>query len=121
MDYTAIKSLVTVIVPTYNEEEYVGALLTRVLRAELPPNCETEIIVVDDGSTDDTAKVVAELCDAHPARIRVLRNETRRGKGYSVRRALDLAQGRFTIIQDADLEYNPNEYRELSERASSSV
>ena len=67
--------LLSVLVPLYNEEEYVGALLDRVLAAPLPAGVDSEVVVVDDGSSDDSAAVVEALCALHPGRIRLVRHE----------------------------------------------
>src|SRR5688500_784644 len=94
---------VSVLVPLYNEEEFVGPLLEQVLEAPLPQGMKREIIVVDDGSTDGSPEIVARLATIHPE-IRVVRHHKNRGKGAAVRTALEHAQGDFSIIQDADLE-----------------
>ena len=107
--------LLSILVPVYNEEEYVGTILERVLAAPLPAGLEREIIVVDDGSTDDSAAVVESVSQQHPGLIRLVRFDRNRGKGAAVRRALIEARGEFSIIQDADLEYNPGEYGRLLE------
>ncbi len=101
--------LLSVLVPLYNEEEFVAPLLERVLEAPLPDAMEREIIVVDDGSTDGSAEIVAAMAARHPE-IRLIRRERNRGKGAAVRTAIEHAHGDFSIIQDADLEYDPREY-----------
>jgi SAM-dependent methyltransferase len=107
--------LLSILVPVYNEEEYVGTILERVAAAPLGPGFEREIIVVDDGSTDDSAAAVESVAQRHPGLIRLVRFERNRGKGAAVRRALEEARGEFAIIQDADLEYNPREYGRILE------
>jgi glycosyltransferase involved in cell wall biosynthesis/predicted RNA methylase len=107
--------LLSILMPVYNEEEYVGAILERVVAAPLPAGFEREIIVVDDGSTDDSAAVVESMMRKYPGLIRLVRFERNRGKGAAVRRALEEARGEFSIIQDADLEYNPDEYGRILE------
>jgi glycosyltransferase involved in cell wall biosynthesis len=104
--------LVSILVPLYNEEEYVGALLERVLAAPLGEGLEREIVVVDDGSRDGSAEVVEALAAAEP-RIRLIRHERNQGKGAAIRTAVEQARGEFAIIQDADLEYDPAEYGKL--------
>src|SRR2546427_1270180 len=106
-------SRLSILVPLYNEEEFIGPLLQRVLDAPLPDGMDREIIVVDDGSTDGSAEIADELARAHPDSIRVIRHERNQGKGASVRTAVDQASGDFCVIQDADLEYDPREYRHL--------
>ncbi|HEV3196483.1 MAG TPA: glycosyltransferase [Bryobacteraceae bacterium] len=109
--------LLSIVVPVYNEEEFIRAVLDRVLAAPLPATGhaqDREILVVDDGSTDGTGEAIQEYIDQHPgAPLRLLRHDRNRGKGAAVRTALDHASGEFTIIQDGDLEYNPREYTRL--------
>ncbi|MBI3210816.1 MAG: glycosyltransferase [Candidatus Solibacter usitatus] len=104
--------LLSILVPLYNEEEFVAAILARVLAADLPGGLRREIIVVDDGSTDGSVEVVQALAREHSA-IRLLRHDRNKGKGAAIRTALDAADGEYALIQDADLEYNPAEYGKL--------
>ena len=106
------QGLVSVLMPLFNEEELVHASLSRVLQARLPNGFQCEIIVVDDGSTDGSAAIVEALAAQHP-RVRLVRLAKNFGKGAAIRTAIDLARGEFSVIQDADLEYNPNELPEL--------
>jgi len=87
----------------------VEGLLRRVLAVPV----DKEVIVVDDGSRDGTREVLAKLATALP--VRVLFHEVNRGKGAAIRTALAEARGEITIIQDADLEYDPEEYPRLLE------
>jgi glycosyltransferase involved in cell wall biosynthesis len=105
--------LLSVLVPLYNEEEFVGTLLRRVIAAPLPSGMEREIVVVDDASTDGSVDVVAKTAELHPGMIRLIRSERNQGKGAAIARAIEAAVGDYAIIQDADLEYNPNEYSDL--------
>src|SRR6202050_1370915 len=104
--------LLSVLVPLFNEEEFIAPILERVLDAPLPDGMQREIVVVDDGSSDGSAEIVAEMAARHPE-IRLVRHGRNRGKGAAIRTAIDLAQGDFSIIQDADLEYDPREYGSL--------
>ncbi len=103
----------SILIPLYNEEEFIGPLLGRVLDAPLPEGVERQIIVVDDGSTDGSAEIADEAANAHPDLIRVIRHPRNQGKGAAIRTAVEQAQGEFCVIQDADLEYDPREYRHL--------
>ena len=110
--------LLSILIPVYNEEEFIRAVLERVLAAPLPSNGahthDRELIVVDDASTDGTYEAVQEFMREQPnAPVRLLRHDRNRGKGAAVRTALEHATGEFSIIQDGDLEYNPCEYGKL--------
>lgn len=107
-------ALLSILIPLYNEEEFIGELLSRVLAAPLPEGLERELIVVDDCSTDDSLASVESFIGAHPdAPIRLIRHERNQGKGAAIRTAIQSATGEFSIIQDADLEYDPREYPKL--------
>ncbi len=96
--------LVSVIVPVYNEGRTIAELLRRVRAVPIP----TQIIVVDDGSTDGTTEVVGK--EAADGSIELVIHEVNRGKGAAVRSGLARVRGDVVIIQDADLEYDPAEY-----------
>ncbi len=98
--------VLSVIVPCFNEQETIADVVEAVLRSSLVG----ELIVVDDGSTDATAKVLGELDDR---RVRILTHETNRGKGAALRRGFAEARLPYVIVQDADLEYDPGEYPRL--------
>src|SRR5208282_2368457 len=104
---------ISILVPLYNEEEFVATLLERVIAAPLPTGFDREIIVADDGSTDASVEEVEAVAEKYPGVIRLLRAARNQGKGAALRRAIVEARGEFSIIQDADLEYNPNEYLKL--------
>ena len=108
-----MEPLVSILVPLFNEEEFIGELLARVVAAPLPPGYGREVIVVDDGSTDGSVAAVLHTAARFPNLIRLIRMDRNKGKGAALRRAVVDAQGEFCIFQDADLEYNPNEYSQL--------
>lgn len=98
----------SIIIPVYNEKDSVKSLIDRVKAVRLINEIEKEIIVVDDGSTDGTRQILHNLKDC-----KVFLQEENRGKGYAIRTGLRYATGDFTIIQDADLEYDPKDYNLL--------
>ncbi len=101
--------LLSILIPVYNERAVVERSLSMVLVAPLPENMERELIVVDDCSTDGTFTILQRMAAADP-RIRLIRHPVNQGKGAAVRTAIQHATGDFSIVQDADLEYDPSEY-----------
>lgn len=100
---------VTVLIPAFNEERTVLDAL-RAVKAQAFDGIVFEIVVVDDGSTDSTAALV----EAHPELYtRFIRLPTNRGKGAAVKAGLAAAAGEYVLFQDADLEYDPADYRRL--------
>jgi glycosyltransferase involved in cell wall biosynthesis len=99
----------SILMPVYNERTVVERCIAQVLTAPLPEDMERELIIVDDRSTDGTWAILERLAAAHPE-IRLFRHEVNHGKGAAVRTAIQQAGGDFSIIQDADLEYDPSEY-----------
>ena len=97
--------LLTVIIPVFNEERTLDEILTKVLSVE-PRN--KEIIVVNDCSTDSTKTILEKWSDKK--HLFVIHHEINRGKGVAIRSALKNASGEYTIIQDADLEYDPHDF-----------
>lgn len=100
----------TILIPVYNEEETLEQLLAAV---EDRSDVVAEIVIVDDASTDSTPRILA---DRHP-RIptRIIRHNENRGKGAAIRTGIDHATGDYLLIQDADLEYTPDDYSRLLE------
>lgn len=101
MSHRVGKSQLTIVVPAYNEERRLPATLVRIAEYVASRSLDAEVLVVDDGSTDGTARVAAEGLKG--ARGRLLRNPGNRGKGYSVRRGVLEAAGRWVLLTDADL------------------
>jgi dolichol-phosphate mannosyltransferase len=100
----------SVLIPVYNEEGTVKDLLDHVLAVPV----EKEIVIVDDCSTDKTWSVLQSI---HDPTVRVYHHEVNQGKGTGIRTALSHATGDLVIIQDADLEYDPQDYPKLLEPA----
>jgi glycosyltransferase involved in cell wall biosynthesis len=99
----------SILIPVYNERTVLEASLARVLAAPLPENMDRELILVDDCSTDGTWDILQRLCKDNPL-LQLYRHERNQGKGAAIRTALGYATGDFCLVQDADLEYDPNEY-----------
>ena len=105
--------ILSVIIPAYNEEKTIQVVLDKVVQADVG-NLQKEIIVINDGSTDHTRQAVEEFIKRNPSEKIYIENlPSNRGKGASLHRGIELAGGEYLIIQDADLEYDPNEYIDL--------
>lgn len=102
--------LLSIIIPAYNEEASIAKVVERVETCSLPEGFDREIIIVNDGSVDGTAEALKQF----ELRHRVI-HQSNTGKGGAVRRAFHLAKGDFIIVQDADMEQNPNEFSKLLE------
>ncbi|HTL84751.1 MAG TPA: glycosyltransferase family 2 protein [Acidimicrobiia bacterium] len=100
----------SVIVPVYNERNTLVEILRRMRAVELPDGVEREIIIVDDGSDDGTRDVLKQLSDST---VRVVMHDMNQGKGAAVRTGLETATGDYVLIQDADLEYDPEDWPRL--------
>jgi glycosyltransferase involved in cell wall biosynthesis len=98
----------TVIMPVFNERTTVAEVIRRMRAVDLPVTLE--IIAVDDGSSDGSDKVLGALEDST---VRVLRHEKNEGKGAAIRTGMGEARGDLLLIQDADLEYDPNDWPKL--------
>jgi len=112
-DGVARPTRLSILIPLYNEEAFVTALLRRVLEAPLPPGMDREIILVDDGSQDGSQEIAEDFAGRYPGTITLLRHDRNRGKGAAIRTAIEHATGEFCIIQDSDLEYDPREYSSI--------
>ena len=100
--------LLSVIVPVFNERTTVAEVIRRIRAVSLP--VAVEVIVVDDGSSDGTDKVLAALGDST---VRVINHGVNRGKGAAIRTGLESVRGDLVLIQDADLEYDPADWTKL--------
>jgi len=102
---------VSILIPVYNEFRTFPQVLARVRAAPLPPGCSREIVVVDDGSTDGTAQFLRD--HAGVSDLVAHRLDRNRGKGAALRAGIELATGDVILIQDGDLEYDPNDYARI--------
>jgi glycosyltransferase involved in cell wall biosynthesis len=103
------KPILSIIVPVYNEEKTVLALLKKVLSVRLM-GLKKQIIVVNDGSTDGTAGLLAKVREKE---IQIFHHEKNKGKGAAIRTAIPHTIGDYVVVQDADLEYDPRDYEKL--------
>ncbi len=101
---------ISVIIPCYNEEKFINRIVDDILKKN--KDLSLEIIVIDDASKDKTQEIINEFKDKKIIN-KALFNETNKGKGFCIRRGIDVSNGDIIIIQDADLEYDPSEYKKL--------
>jgi glycosyltransferase involved in cell wall biosynthesis len=99
---------ISVIIPALNEEATIGTILENLLSCAIGPHIG-QIIVSDDGSTDQTPEIVREFAKRTPGLVELSRSEKNQGKGAAVRRAFSLVKEELILIQDADLEYDPRD------------
>ena len=103
----------SIVIPAYNEGKTIHLILEKVIAVKLE-NIRKEIIIVNDCSTDDTTTAVERFTSDHPGEnILFFQQERNMGKGAALRRGIEEATGDFVVIQDADLEYDPDEYKVL--------
>ncbi len=101
-------SMLSVIVPVFNERTTVAEIIRRIRAVELPVGLE--VVVVDDGSSDGTDKVLTAL---HDSTVRVINHPHNKGKGAAVRTGMAAIRGDLMLVQDADLEYDPEDWKAL--------
>lgn len=104
----------SIIIPVYNEAATVLQILYKIKSVQLLQNIEKEFVIVDDGSQDASKELVNDFIKENPSlTIQFLKHAKNQGKGASIQTGISNATGEFLIIQDADLEYNPEEYNVL--------
>lgn len=107
-------NILSIIVPVYNEEATISLILNKIKEVSLTNEIEKELIIVDDCSTDQTADEVDKFIERNPAlNIRFFQHMVNKGKGAALHTGISEARGEYIIIQDADTEYDPNEYNDL--------
>lgn len=99
----------SIIIPVFNEETTLEEIVQRVRETPL----EKEIIAVDDGSSDNSSKILEKMEQDFAPNFKYIKHDKNRGKGAAIRTGLDVANGDLILIQDADLEYDPKEYQQL--------
>jgi len=103
---------ISIIIPCFNEEKLITTVLEKVLQTKLNYNMEKQVIVVNDGSTDGSANAINQYCKKNPSVISIHQSKNS-GKGAAIKAALQKTDGDIIIIQDADFEYDPNDYNKL--------
>lgn len=104
----------SILIPAFNEEQTIHLILDKVKVVELTNNIQKEIIIVNDCSTDETkAAIERYISNNQKLNIQLFNQEKNKGKGAAIHKAIELATGEFLIVQDADLEYDPQEYNTL--------
>ena len=105
-----MKKLVSIIIPSYNESSYLKELISKINDLKLENiGFEYEVIIVDDGSTDNTREIISKIKN-----IKYIYQKNS-GKGNAVQTGIKISKGEYILIQDADLEYDPNDYYKLLE------
>lgn len=109
-----IFSKLSIVIPVYNEAATIRRVLDKVKRTQLTDNIEKEVIVVNDCSSDNTGKTVNKYITQHTELdIQYFEHEVNMGKGAALHTGIAKAKGQYLIVQDADLEYDPEEYNAL--------
>ena len=98
--------------PVYNERKTLDEIVSRVLKQRINGVDSLELVIVDDASTDGSTEIIEQLADTHP-QIKPIFQKKNRGKGAAIREAIEVASGDIAVIQDADLEYDPNDFQRL--------
>lgn len=106
--------LLSIVIPIYNEEQTLETILDKVAAVELIADLKKEFILINDSSSDNSLQIAQDYSNKHPdLDIGIFSLKKNSGKGAALQEAFRQAKGDFVIIQDADLEYDPNEYNEV--------
>lgn len=104
----------SILIPAYNEARTIHLILDKVKAVKLIGEISKEIIIVNDCSSDDTVAAVEKYQESNPElNIQLFNQTVNQGKGAAIHKAIELATGDYLIVQDADLEYDPEEYNDL--------
>ena len=104
----------SIIIPAYNEANTIHLILDKVLKVQLPQQMKKELVIVNDCSTDETQGKIESYIKEHAgSNIRLENHIVNQGKGAALHTGIRVASGDYIVIQDADLEYNPEEYKVL--------
>jgi glycosyltransferase involved in cell wall biosynthesis len=107
-------SKLSIIIPVYNEEATISKILDKVRKVDMVNGIEKEIIIVNDCSTDNTDNEIKKFIEKNKdMNIQYSVHELNKGKGASLKSGISMAKGEYLIIQDADFEYDPNEYNDM--------
>lgn len=102
--------LLSIIIPVYNEVKTLELIISKVQAVRLKDNIQKEIIIIDDGSEDGSTEIIKNLKEHN---VKKIFHEKNKGKGAAIISALKIVDGEYILIQDADLEYEPNDYEDL--------
>jgi len=109
-----ILNKLSIVIPAYNESKTIHLILDKIKNVTLINNIQKEIIIINDCSTDETGEFVLKYIENNSdLEIKYHKHKTNKGKGAAIRTGIQSATGEYLIIQDADLEYDPNEYNLL--------
>lgn len=105
---------ISIIVPVFNESKFIKKTIQEIIKADTM-SLKKEIIIVDDASTDDSAKIVRQMIKRYKKELRLIEKKINEGKGACLKKGIRECKGDIVLIQDADLEYSPDDYPSIIE------